>query len=221
MIELWTGQGWNLYLRRNLNDWEIITIATFQETVPQNINLTREGDSLEWKVDSRGVFTVRSAYRDLISTELQEIGWPWRMIWKTKIPYKVNYFTWLLSKEEVLTHENLNRRKLNLCSRCYLCEEQVETVNHLFWHCKWTNQLWQMFIHKRRIKWAKPRRIKDLLRSWNRDGNAMKEEERWKMVPPCIWWTIWKESNQRCFEGKKSNIQKIKIDYLGLYYFWV
>ncbi|WMV19357.1 hypothetical protein MTR67_012742 [Solanum verrucosum] len=39
------------------------------------------------------------------------------------------------------------------------------------------------------------------------------------MVPACIWWTIWKERNQRCFEGKKSNIQKIKT-YCYLFYFW-
>ncbi|WMV33430.1 hypothetical protein MTR67_026815 [Solanum verrucosum] len=68
------------------------------------------------------------------------------MIWRTEIPYKVNYFTWLLAKQAILTHENLNKRKPNLCSSCYLCEEQVETVNHLFLHCKWTDQLWQMFI---------------------------------------------------------------------------
>ncbi|KAG5619277.1 hypothetical protein H5410_019101 [Solanum commersonii] len=40
------------------------------------------------------------------------------------------------------------------------------------------------------------------------------------MVPTCIWWTIRKERNQGHFEGKKSNIQKIKADCLGIYYFW-
>jgi len=58
-----------------------------------------------------------------------------------------------------------------------------------------------------------------VLRSWISDDNAGKDE-RWKMAPACIWWTIWKERNQRCFEGKKSNILKIKTDCLGLYYFW-
>ncbi|WMV40486.1 hypothetical protein MTR67_033871 [Solanum verrucosum] len=71
-----------------------------------------------------GELTVKSAYRELRSTEEQHAGWPWRMIWRTEIPYKVNYFTWLLAKQAVLTHENLNRRKPNLRSSCYLCEEQ-------------------------------------------------------------------------------------------------
>uniref|UniRef100_M1CC58 Reverse transcriptase zinc-binding domain-containing protein n=1 Tax=Solanum tuberosum TaxID=4113 RepID=M1CC58_SOLTU len=220
VADLWTGQGWNLHLRRNLNDWEITSIARFHDTMARATNLTEEQDRLIWKGERKGEFTVSSAYRELRPSEEQQAGWPWRMIWRTKIPYKVNFFTWLLAKEEVLTHENLNKRKHNLCSRCYLCEEQVETVNHLFLHCKWTDQLWQMFIHKRKIKWTKPGRITEVLKCWNSDGNAGKKEERWRIVPACIWWTIWNERNQRCFEGKNNNIQKIKINCLGLYYFW-
>ncbi|KAG5612551.1 hypothetical protein H5410_023832 [Solanum commersonii] len=40
------------------------------------------------------------------------------------------------------------------------------------------------------------------------------------MVPSCIWWTIWLERNQRCHEGKQSNIQRFKLNCLALYYFW-
>ncbi|KAG5608831.1 hypothetical protein H5410_020112 [Solanum commersonii] len=74
VAELWTGKGWNLHLRRNLNDCEVNFIANFQNTVPQNLNLTKEKDSLVWKVDSKGIFTVRPAYKDLTGTNTQEIG---------------------------------------------------------------------------------------------------------------------------------------------------
>ncbi|WMV08632.1 hypothetical protein MTR67_002017 [Solanum verrucosum] len=66
------------------------------------------------------------------------------MIWKPKVPYKVNCFTWLRAKEVVLTHENL-KKGYQLASRFYLCGEQAELANHLFLHCKWTEQLWRMF----------------------------------------------------------------------------
>ena len=75
-------------------------------------NLTGEEHGLLCKGRRGGEFTVKSAYRELSSTEVQQTGWPWRMIWRTEIPYKVNYFTWLLIKEAVLTHENLNKRNL-------------------------------------------------------------------------------------------------------------
>ncbi|XP_060197502.1 probable glycosyltransferase At3g07620 [Lycium barbarum] len=159
--------------------------------------------------------------RDLCSTTNQEAGWPWRMIWKNKIPYKVNCFSWLLAKEAVLTHENLNKRGFHLCSRCYLCGEQAETVNHLFFlHCKVTDQLWQFFLKIKKINWVKSGSIKEVMKCWNRDGNAAKKEERWKIVPASIWWTVWKERNQRCFEDKQSSKQKMKMNCLAIYYFW-
>ena len=40
------------------------------------------------------------------------------------------------------------------------------------------------------------------------------------MVPACIWWTVWKERNQRCFKGKKNNLQNFKMNCTALYYFW-
>ncbi|WMV27348.1 hypothetical protein MTR67_020733 [Solanum verrucosum] len=214
VAKLWNDQGWNL------NDWEMCRMTEFLVTLAQFSNLSEEEDSLVWNVGSKGCFTVNSAYEDLHTVGFEEVEWPWKMIWKTKIPYKVNCFTWLLAKETVLTHENLNKRGVHLCSRCFLCEEQGETVNHLFLHCKWTTQLCQMFTNMREIKWVKPGRIKEVLKCWNRDGNAGRKEERWKMVPSCIWWTVWLERNQRCHEGKQSNIHRLKLNCLALYYFW-
>uniref|UniRef100_M1DJF6 CCHC-type domain-containing protein n=1 Tax=Solanum tuberosum TaxID=4113 RepID=M1DJF6_SOLTU len=87
---MWTGQGWNLHLRRNLNDWEMGNIVAFHDTLAQFSNLTREEDKVVWKIGSKGVFSVKSAYKDLNqsnSNDRMEL-WPWRMIWRTKIPNK-------------------------------------------------------------------------------------------------------------------------------------
>ncbi|WMV25665.1 hypothetical protein MTR67_019050 [Solanum verrucosum] len=112
------------------------------------------------------------------------------------------------------------KRKFQLCSRCYLCEEQAETVNHLFLHCKWTDQLWRIFSSLRKITWVKPRNIVQLLNCWINIGTTTIKEERWRIVPACIWWTVWKERDQRCFEGKKNNLQNFKMNCIALYYFW-
>ena len=128
--------------------------------------------------------------------------------------------TWLLAKEAVLTQENIKKRKFQLCSRCYLCKEQAETINHLFLHCKWTDQLWRIFSSLRKITWVKPRNIAQLLNCWINIGNTTIKEERWRIVPTCIWWTVWKERNQICFKGKKNNLQNFKMNCTALYYFW-
>lgn len=79
--------------------------------------------------------SVNSAYKEQNSTMVKERGWPRKMVWKPKVPYKVNCFIWLLAKEAVLTQENLSKMGHQLASRCFLCQEQIETINHLFLHC--------------------------------------------------------------------------------------
>ncbi|WMV42164.1 hypothetical protein MTR67_035549 [Solanum verrucosum] len=142
------------------------------------------------------------------------------MIWKVKVPFKVACFTWLLAKQVVLTQDNRMKKGLDLCSRCFFCECETETINHLFLHCKETVKLWQIFINKRGISWSMPGNIKEALACWNRDGNQSGHRERWKIVPACIWWTIWLERNQRCFENKSCSMEKMKLKCLALFYFW-
>ncbi|WMV39521.1 hypothetical protein MTR67_032906 [Solanum verrucosum] len=60
---LWIGQGWNLHPRRNLNDWEITSIARFHDTMARATNLTEEQDRLIWKGERKGEFT-NTDYRD-------------------------------------------------------------------------------------------------------------------------------------------------------------
>ena len=55
-------------------------------------------------------------------------------------------------------------------SRCYLCGEEVETVNHLFLQCRIISQLWRIFISLRGFAWAMPNRITHLLYSWGEVG---------------------------------------------------
>lgn len=57
-----------------------------------------------------------------------------------------------------------------------------------------------------KIKWVKPRRI-EVLRSWNTDGNARKEERR-KMDPSYIWWTILKERIRDFLKAKRETYRR-------------
>ena len=66
--------------------------------------------------NSKGIFTVGALYKKLNHQNLQLFKWPWRHIWKAKIPYKVSCFVWLLAKEAVLTQENSMKRGITLCS---------------------------------------------------------------------------------------------------------
>lgn len=95
--EAWSSQEWNLSVRRYLNDWEVSRVADFYNTVAQFKGTFEAEDSMWWQGDSQGKFFVKIAYRELNIINNQENCWPWKIIWKIKIPYKVAYFSWLLT----------------------------------------------------------------------------------------------------------------------------
>ena len=49
-------------------------------------------------------------YKQTSPMENQDFKWPWKQIWRVKVPQKVACFTWLLSNEAVLTLENVARQ---------------------------------------------------------------------------------------------------------------
>jgi len=80
VAEMWTGQGWNLHLRRNLNDWEVERIGALYNTLASFNNLTGEEDTAIWKIGNKGVFSVNSAYKKLTTSNNRIKQWPWKMI---------------------------------------------------------------------------------------------------------------------------------------------
>ncbi|CAN4087625.1 unnamed protein product [Withania somnifera] len=118
------------------------------------------------------------------------VGWPWKFIWKIKIPPIVSCFTWLLAKQDVLTQKNLIKRGIQLSLRCFLCEEEAETVTHLFLHFRITNILWRIFTNMMGLNWVMPRNIVQSLKGRSSSvsfANMSGHRERWKIIPPCIW----------------------------------
>lgn len=126
----------------------------------------------------------------------------------------------LLAKEAVLTIDNLMKRGHTICSRCFQCKKESETVNHLFLHCQFTRQLWSIILNLKGISWTMPRKVSEALTSWEEAGAQAKDKRRWRMIPGSIWWTIWKERNSRCFESIENEVQKIKLNFILLLCFW-
>lgn len=131
-------------------------------------------------------------------------NWPWKLIWKIKSPPKVSCFVWLVIRRACLTHEALQRRGLQICSRCFMCDLKAEDNAHLFLHCKTASNLWNMFFCILGVNWVMSRTTLELLKSWNRVGRRGSSEDWRKSIPACIWWTLWKERNRRCCEGSEQ-----------------
>ncbi|WMV56021.1 hypothetical protein MTR67_049406 [Solanum verrucosum] len=66
----------------------------------------------------------------------------------------------------------MQKRRINIVSRCLLCKEALETNKHLFMHCKVTAQVWALFTSIANEYWTMPEHTSDLLSCWiKRGGN--------------------------------------------------
>ncbi|XP_070036020.1 uncharacterized protein [Nicotiana tomentosiformis] len=73
--DTWSLQGWNLYFRRSLNDWEVIRVTELLKDLDTFNGTSHNEDSMIWKSDGKD-FTVKSVYTLLNSTGHQNTSWP-------------------------------------------------------------------------------------------------------------------------------------------------
>ncbi|CAN4113714.1 unnamed protein product [Withania somnifera] len=93
----------------------------------------------------------------------------------------IKCFLWTAPQNGTLTHDNLKKKGLQIANRCFMCHLKEETVNHLFLHCPVVAtfgrcSFWHQLIHL----------------------------ENLAMIPDCIFWCIWIERNDRCFDGTST-----------------
>ena len=119
---------------------------------------------------------------------------PWKLIWNSLVSLKVSFlFVWGVWWGKILTTENLKKRGFQLASRCPLCSEVEENLNHLLLHCLVIWGLWEGLIYLLGFFWVYPFAVKDLLLEWPCFPIRKNLKKSWKAMPLCLIWSIWKE----------------------------
>ncbi|KAF6151186.1 hypothetical protein GIB67_037394, partial [Kingdonia uniflora] len=108
----------------------LVTIAIDLKSITLN-NL--DTDIRVWKHCSHGNFSVHRAYHQ-ISSHRPKVWW-FKYINSKAILPRIATFTWKVCNNALATEDNLCKRGLNMASRFPLCRCNMETSDHLFWHC--------------------------------------------------------------------------------------
>ena len=108
-------------------------------------------DTLIWPLTSDGDYSVRSAYRMLVSADsiLQPSssssgnpGLVWKKIWKMRVPNKIRHFIWRAAKDSLPTKQNLKARHIPIDEVCDGCGEHTESTVHCLWLCDQVRSVW-------------------------------------------------------------------------------
>jgi hypothetical protein len=135
---------WSVNLVRSLQDWEVEEFMVFMEFLYNQKVKKEEMDSMRWNHTKSGLFEVRSFY-GLLSGR-SNTQFPWKNVWKPKIPSKVAFFMWLAAHDKNLTIDNLRRRQHYVVEWCFMCKRGSETGEHLFLHCDYAGNCGRWFF---------------------------------------------------------------------------
>jgi hypothetical protein len=70
------------------------------------------------------------------------------------------------------------------------------------------------------IQWVMSRNVIELLIAWRGGRVGMRRKCVWNMIPLCVIWIIWRERNQRSFEGVEKPLFRIISFLVNSLYSW-
>jgi hypothetical protein len=87
------------------------------------VNLNDHKDSFTWTANKK--FSVNNMYNDVVlKSETPVNCWTW----KAKIPLNIKIFLWYLKNGVVLTKDNLVKRQLKGCTKCYFVRSKKQFI---------------------------------------------------------------------------------------------
>ena len=121
-------------------------------------------DKVCWKPAMSKGFEVRGFYHAL--SPCFDISFPWKMVWQSKIPPRVAFFSWIAALGKILTTDNIWNRHIAVLDWCYMCKRCGESVDHLLPHCPIAYEFWSIVFCLFGIHWVMPYKVIELLASW-------------------------------------------------------
>jgi hypothetical protein len=114
-------------------------------------------------------------------------------VWKLIVPPRIHFFLWLLSKNKLLTRDNLEKRRNLDNASCLFCNEK-ESVPHLFFECVVARRAWMLIFR------TIGRQIGESYESIATMWLCNKKFGVTNIVTSAVCWSLWKLRNDICFQ---------------------
>ena len=92
---------WSLSFFRAFNDWELVASYSLFHFIQTRNPRGDAGDRLRWGLNGSGKFDIWSFYHKI--RNVAPSTFPWKGIWKVKVPKRVAFFMWTAAHGQILT----------------------------------------------------------------------------------------------------------------------
>ena len=156
---LWLLEGgivrvWDLRFYREFQDWELAESYSLLEFIQPRIRQDVGSDTFCWCLKGDGKFDTQTFYN--VIQDAQNSMFPWKGVWKTKVPKRADFFLWTTARDQILSLDNLMLRGHSLANQCCMCRCDGESMDHLLLHYLVTHTLWILMLQAFSIHWVMP-----------------------------------------------------------------
>lgn len=206
-----TKKGWDIAKIKGMFEANIA-----KQIIQTPIQWSAGLDLLWWPSTKSGEYTVKTGYYEAKkhnqttdlgpSTSDMVDGILWKTIWALKIPQKLKYFLGKVCHNILPVMENLCKKRVFQSGLCPICQQEGESIEHLFFFCEWVRPVWfglqQQSVPRREDVTNFQNWLYMKFRAPNQHPNKWLFDS---IATCCTLWIIWKYKISFCFEGKAVN----------------
>ncbi|GJS72001.1 reverse transcriptase domain, reverse transcriptase zinc-binding domain protein [Tanacetum coccineum] len=176
-------------------------------------------DTWTCSLDTSNLYKVSSLRRlidhQTLESQVQEVRW------NKTLPIKVNIHTWGLFLDRLPTRYNLDIRGIDLDStRCPICDNGIDTANHVFVDCSVAIGVWDSISSWWRVNDC-PKDLQNLIRWADLVDINIKAKACFDAVIQTTTWILWRYRNRICFELRPPRKDTLVEEIMILSLFWI
>jgi hypothetical protein len=142
----------------------------------QNVELNNSPDNVVWRWTPTGQYSASSAYKAFhAGLPLFPCG---KTIWKTWAPGKCKIHIWLAMQCRLWIADRMRRRGISSHTSCPLCEQDLETADHLAVGCVFAREVWHALLQRCNLLGHMPTADAKLIEWWLEERQRVPQPQR-------------------------------------------
>ncbi|XP_071708323.1 uncharacterized protein [Rutidosis leptorrhynchoides] len=179
-------------------------------------------DGWKWSWGNNGVYSVNNLVELIDGTTLASHSDSMETLRNRLVPKKIEVFIWRERRGRILVRLELDKRGIDLHStRCPVCDDDLESVEHILFSCKFAKDIWDKVLNW----WGYS--LANFIYSDIFDGTfgALASDNKrliWQALCWCVTYSLWKSRNSKVFKNKTdsaavlfSEIQVISFEWIS------
>ncbi|XP_010445623.1 PREDICTED: uncharacterized protein LOC104728327 [Camelina sativa] len=185
-------EGWVLAIPRSDLD---VSLQIYLSTIELPSHSTQE-DTYEWGIDGQSTekFSASKTWEVLRPRDLDK-DWA-ELVWFKGSTPKHAFNFWVTNLNRLPTMARLASWGLQVSDTCCLCSAAVETRDHLFLHCTFTQVIWTLGLRRLSQQSSQFSSWSSLL-SWAKGSNPTSPSTLRLLLTQTIVYSVWRERNNR------------------------